>query len=165
VGAQRCSEEIQGTRDKLRIQDFGRLLSKLTTAVIDCTDATVERPGCESYHVVLAAHLKDIYQMRGDERVLTGIRPAIDSTFKDLLPRLTSFAFLCETELEPVTSPGKPAYMRTKYVVRTTPPSKLYVCGDRIGGGRFNTLPPTVGGTYPELCAAWGLTSEQGDPS
>jgi hypothetical protein len=164
VGAQRCSEEIRGASEKMTSPMYGRLLSKLATAVMTCTDATTDRPGSESYNFLVTSHLKTITKGDGADQRVIGVRPAIDGQFRDLLPRLLSFAFVCATRQRVVTAPNQPGRTITEYFVHTaSPEGNLYICGDRIGGEgtAYNTLPPTVGGTYQELTAAWGMEVEQ----
>jgi hypothetical protein len=164
VGSQRLSEDLQGTKERLSRPDFGRLLSKLTSAVVDCTDATAITDNAESYHVMFTAHTQTITQGEGEAMRVIGIRPAIQGQFRDLLPRLTSFAFVCQRTLESVHQANKPATSVPAYRVLTAAPNDKYICGDRVGGGRFKTLPPVCAGTYEELMNLWGIPLEPIDP-
>lgn len=154
VAAMRLSQHIQGRRDKLAIQDYGLLLTKLMDMVLACVGTTQEELGKPAYHSLFAAHLTDVTD---DSGTLRGVRPAIVGQFKDLLPRLLGFTFLCERVMESVTEPGKPARMESRFQVRTVPPDRFHVCGDRIGGGRYKVLPPITSGYYTDLIRAWGM--------
>lgn len=158
--------EIQGSKERLAIQDFGTLLNKLTSVTMECTEAARFVEGKDSYHIIFTTHLQTIVGKDGGG--IECVRPAIMGQFKDLLPRLFGFAFICEAGAEVTTSPGKPAVSRPSWQVRTFPPKTrigevpFYICGDRVGGTTYNTLPTTTDGTYPELLKAWGMKEEDG---
>jgi hypothetical protein len=151
LAAQRLSDEIQGSRDKLRIQDYLLLATKLTSATITLTDATKDSLGKPAYHVLFTSHMQTD---QDDDGVITGYRPAIPGKFRNLLPRLMGFAFICENMLESVREEGKPASSRAVWRVRTVPPTKLHMCGDRIAR-KDKRLPAVCSGLYPDLMKAW----------
>lgn len=160
VGATRCFNEILGTRAESSRQDFGLLLNKLTAATMQCVDTTRQyQEGQRVYNVLFGCHLVSPTA----EAARVRFSPAIPGQFKDILPRLGGFAFICKQSVKagPIQG-GVPTQVRTFYV-HTTPPSDAYTCGDRIGGeGKlYRQLAPTTGGTYSELMQAWGVPPEQ----
>ena len=152
IAAQRLADEIQGNRDKLRIQDFGLLLQKLTEATTMLSDTCKPTDSHPGYNVIITTHLKTVTDDSGNTEA---IRPAIMGQFRDLLPRLLGFAFLCETKLTSVVVTGKPAVQKAEWYIRTVPPTSKYICGDRIGS-KEDPLPPTCSGNYPDLIKMWG---------
>jgi hypothetical protein len=157
LGAARLVNEIQSNKPKLTIQDYGLLLDKLTEATVNMTDATKPKGTHSGYNIILTTHMREV---TNEDGALQGVKPAIPGQFQNLLPRLMGFAFLCEAKLESITEPGKPARQEVVYQVRTVPPNRYYVCGDRIGGGAGRKrLPPITSGLYPDLIKAWGIES------
>ena len=163
VGASRCQTEIQGTKPQMSQQDWSLLLNRLTAATMQCIDVTRQyQEGQRTYHCLFGTHLRTETSEGGG---VVGYRPAIAGQFKDTLPRLGGFSFVCRQSITQALVAGKPAQTRTFYV-HTCPPSDLYICGDRIGGeGKLcKALPPTIVGTYPSLMEAWGLDPETAFP-
>ena len=160
VGATRCFNEILGNREQSDRKDFGLLLNKLTAATMSCADITRQyQEDQATYHVMFGSHLLS----PAAEAAKIRFTPAIPGQFKDILPRLGGFAFICKQSTKPgPIRDGISSQIRSFYV-HTVPPSDMYVCGDRIGGeGKvYKGLAPTTGGTYPELMAAWGVPPEQ----
>lgn len=160
VGATRCFNEILGTREQSDRKDFGLLLNKLTAACMSCVDMTRQYSEDQrSYHVMFGCHLVSPVA----EAARLRYSPAIPGQFKDVLPRLGGFAFICKQSVVAGPIKNGQATKERKFYVHTTPPSDAYTCGDRIGGEgkRFKELEPTTGGTYPELMTAWGVPREQ----
>lgn len=160
VGATRCFNEIIGDRPSDR-KDFGLLLNKLTSTCMSCVDLTREyQDDQESYHVMFGCHLVSPVA----EAARLRFTPAIPGQFKDILPRLGGFAFICKQTVKsgPIGPDGTASRERS-FHVNTVPPSDAYTCGDRIGGeGKvYQKLAPTTGGTYSELMTAWGVPPEQ----
>lgn len=157
VGSMRLAAEIQGTKERMTIGDFGLLLNKLTAVTMQIVDATRQHTDSQpTYHTLFSTHLSPETDPEGNVR---GIRPAIMGQFKQLLPRLTGFAFLCEVRKE-VKSGKAPGQMTTSVVrgVHTIPPDTRYICGDRIGGSSiYRELPAFTGGNYQDLMDAWGM--------
>jgi hypothetical protein len=165
LGASRLATEVQGRKERLTKPDFGIILSKLSTAVMDMTDSCTPKEGKESYHTIFTSHLKTVSTGEGEAQRIVGIRPAIVGEFANLFPRLTSFTFICGSRVKQDRQPNQPPTESREYFVHTAPPPpdpKLYVCGNRVGD---RSLPPTLGGTYPELTAAWGIPNESGLPT
>lgn len=158
IAATKLVREIQGERPAMRQQDFGTLLNELTGITMQCVETSKERvPGEATYHVIFTTHLQ---QITDDSNVLKAVRPAVMGAFKDTLPKLFGFCFICDVQQETTIVDGK-AQQVAKWVVRTTPPDRFHICGQRHGANdRRSLLPPLVGGTYPELCEAWGINKE-----
>jgi hypothetical protein len=152
IAAQRLADEIQGNKDKLRIQDFGLLLQKLTEATTMLSDTCKPTDSHPGYNVIITTHLKTVTDDAGNTE---SIRPAIMGQFRDLLPRLLGFAFLCETKLNSVLVSGQPAKQEAEWYVRTVPPNSKYICGDRIAAAE-KPLPATCSGRYLDLMKLWG---------
>jgi hypothetical protein len=152
IASQRLADEIQGTRDKLRIQDYGLLLSKLieaTTMLSDTTKPTETHPG---YHVLMTTHMKAVTNEEGNTEA---IRPAIVGQFRDLLPRLLGFAFLCEKRIVTQTVSGQKPTQKAEWFVRTVPPNNKYIVGDRMADEE-KPLPVECSGRYKDLMKMWG---------
>jgi hypothetical protein len=161
VGATRCFNEILGTREQSDRKDFGLLLNKLTSTSMSCVDLTRQyQEGQTSYNVMFGCHLVS----PAAEAARLRFSPAIPGQFKDILPRLGGFAFICKQTVRagPIGADGTATKERNFYV-HTVPPSDAYTCGDRIGGEgkRYKALEPTTGGTYSELMTAWGVPPEE----
>ncbi len=156
IGSMKLAEELQGAKKRLDIQDFGAFLNKLVATTMQCVETTKESfPGQATYNVIFTAHLNPV---NDDTGTLIAVRPAVMGQFKEILPRLFGFSFICQHGIENVLSAGK-AMSVERFTVRTVPKSDQYVCGDRIGGkGPYRRLPPVTGGTYPELMEAWGIS-------
>lgn len=165
VGATRCFNEILGVREKSERSDFGLLLNRLTSSTMQCMDITRQyHPDQRVYNCIFTSHLVS----PSAESAKVRHHPAIPGQFKDILPRLGGFAFICKqrtTQVIAKEGPQKGQSLPSRdFYVNTCPPDDSYVCGDRIGGeGKLGrTLPPTILGTYPALMAAWGLDPEMG---
>ena len=156
IGATRLVQELQGTKDRLTQADYGLLLNKLTATTMQLIETTKEsalNKDLPTYNVILTTHLRTV---TNDQGAIEGIRPAIPGQFQDMLPRLGGFAFLCEHGVATSFVNGKSTEIES-FHVRTVPPNNRYICGDRIGGKNgLKRLPTKVGGTYQELCEAWG---------
>ena len=159
IASSKLANEIQGDRDRLRVQDFGTLLNKLTAATVQMTETAKElEEGQTTYNVLAATHLSPDTDSSGN---VLSISPAIMGQFKKVLPRLFGFCFLTEHRVATKIINGNATQVEN-FVVRTVPPNDLYTCGDRIGGkGDYQRLPPVTGGTYPELMKAWGIKEEE----
>ena len=160
VGATRCFNEILGDREQSDRKDFGLLLNKLTAACMSCVDITRQyQEGQRTYNAIFGSHLVSPVA----ESARARFTAAIPGQFKDVLPRLGGFAFICKQAVKagPIVN-GVPTKERSFYV-HTAPPNDMYTCGDRIGGeGKlYKKLDPTTGGTYHELLAAWGVPPEK----
>lgn len=164
VAAQRLVREINPDPNKqTTMQQWGRLLSTLTDVTMQMIDTTRQyQEDQRTYNVIINAHLTFVGGGEDGNKVV-GWRPAIPGQFRDILPRLGGFTFICKQEVTQTLSrqSGKPEAVRT-FKVHTAPPSDLYLAGDRIGGAGklYKPLPPVMGGTYPELMVAWGLDPE-----
>lgn len=155
VGATKLAQEMQGTRDKLAIQDYGTILNKLTATTLQCTDTTKARkPGEATYNVIFTSHLTT---ETDDNGAVIAVRPAIVGQFKGMIARMFGFCFLCEQLVSTSIVNGQAIKVEKRHVY-TVPKSNAYVAGDKLGGKPpFKKLPITVGGTYPELVEAWGI--------
>jgi len=154
IASSKLREEMRGRGGEMRVQDWGTFKDKLTEAAYLLTESTKPTDTHAGYHILFATHLKEV---TGDDGIVLAWRPAIDGQFRELLPRLVSFCFLCEATTETIREAGQPGEQRAVYKVRTVPPNKLYICGDRVGGGTRKVLPPTTSGLYHDLMAAWGI--------
>ena len=160
MGSTRCFNEILNGRDADR-KDWGLLLNKLTAAVMACVDTTRQyQDDQRTYNAIFGCHLTS----PAAESARNRFTPAIGGQFKDVLPRLGGFAFVCKqvTKAGPIVG-GVPTQVRS-FVAHTVPPDEKYVCGDRLGGeGKaYKQLPLLLENpTYTTLMQAWGVPEER----
>lgn len=155
------SKEIQGTREKLSIPDFGRFLSRgesIVKRLVSLSKPTASRP---AYNFVATVHLRDV---QDDEGNLVKVRPAIPGQMKDILGRFFDTVFVNKmlreerVEMKPDGTARK--VLDERRIVWSLPQDKYHACGDGIGGGILKVLPGVCAGTYPELIKAWGLEAK-----
>ena len=121
-----------------------RLISDSTSAT---TPSNVE-PNLECYHVVASVHEDSKSDAEGR---VTSVVPSVQGKMNS---HLTAF-FSCHLLMDPQELKGERTYQ-----VRTTSAGLRHCKGDQIGGGRYQKLPNKLGGTYPELAKAWGMTGD-----
>ena len=160
IASERLAQHLQGSKDRLTQADFGTFLNKLMQVTLSCVELTRETvPGEPTYHCIFTSHM-GIYGDEGEPQV---VRPAIKGQFRELLPRLFGFSFLCEHGQRPgpPPRPGAPPSVEEFWQVRTSPPDRRFAFGDRIGGGgKYPRLPAVTDGTYAGLMRAWAIDPE-----
>jgi hypothetical protein len=153
-------KHLKGGKDKLDIAQWGILLDRLDRTLkilLSAKQPHPRDPSKRTYHIVVTCHEKDVYDSDGN---LIKFSPAIDGQFKDRIARYFDTVLLTGMDMVnvPTKRDGRTVYTKEpEFFVLTTPTDKYRVAGDRIGGGRYNRLPHRMGGTYPELCEAWGI--------
>jgi len=156
--------EVQGGRDKPRVQDWGTIfetLTRVTNAIASTTshDAMAGPHKDRRYHFVATTHDRDTYD---DDGNLVKVDPAIQGQFKDWLPRYFNTVLVTGSEISkkmlkpPGSDTAKITYSKD-YFCWTCPPTGAWPAGDGFGGGKYKELPAKVDGTYPGLASAWGL--------
>lgn len=123
--------------------------------LVSLTGPTDKHPGC---HVVVGGHLRD---KQNDSGNVIGTALDIAGRSGTQTPKHFDTNLLCRAKLTP--SPGQEPLTadQREYFIYTGNPSHLIdFLGDRVGGAGTPTLPPKMGGTYPELMAAWGFPKE-----
>lgn len=144
-----CFREIAGPSGEMDQQKWGRFLSRMRFFCEDVAQAAKPKDGKPAYHIVCTSHLKDITDDKGN---LVKIRCKIDGQFKDDVEAFFDTVLLCDMRLraEQVEEAGRRFMRQTpEFFCRALPPDKYHTC-------KPNGLPAEVGGTYPELVAAWG---------
>lgn len=125
--------DIEGSRGRLSMQDFGtglRRLGEVTRALAACTSPHGDHPG---YHVVFTSHLKDVTD---DSGALLKVAPAIMGQFTNKIEDYFDYVLLMHAEagrqiIDGVNTPTK------KFLVYSVPPDRFQTCK---GGG----MPPVV---------------------
>lgn len=149
--------DIQGSKEKMSINDFGRFLVRGETLVrrlIALAQPQGQHPG---YHVVMTVHERDVTDDAGG---LVRVTPAIMGQLKDLVARFFDTVLVCEAHVETKMENTPTGSIRTRtidYRVWSVPPDDYHTCGDGVGGGRLKRLPASLDGTYPTLAKAWGV--------
>ncbi len=169
--SQRLRRKVQGTRDKMRIQDWGKVFDPLFEITHQLCEMTQKEGG---YNFVATVHEKDKWgAVEGDEDdKFIQYDPAIQGQFKDWLPRFFDTVLVTSVEEATITVDNRPQ-KSIRYIANTVPPNKYWICGDGVGGDTGlgdkndnysqrtpNKLPPKMSGTYPALMEAWGYTDE-----
>lgn len=151
---------IQGPKDSLTQQDWGRVLTRcenLLRQLIDLTKPAFGKKDLPRYNVVVTVHERDVTDDKGS---LISIRPAVAGQVKDIMARWFDTVLLCRATTEAKTEKtpaGSRVWHERNFHVLTVPPNEYYQCGDGVGGGVFNVLPSRMDGTYESLAKAWGL--------
>jgi hypothetical protein len=150
--------EIQGTKERLSMPDFGRLLSRGEGLIKRFVDLAKPRAGRPRYNFVATVHLRDVTD---EEGALIKVRPAIPGQLKDVLGRLFDTVLVNKIVREETitTLPNQPAKKVTteRRVVWSVPQDKYHSCKDGVGGGELKVLPSVCDGTWPSLRDAWGI--------
>lgn len=153
VGATKLIQETQG-EGSMDQRKWGLVLNELTATTIQCTDTTKKLGDKPTYNVIFNSHLST---ETDDQGAVLAVRPAIGGAFKNMIARLFGFAFYCEQRVTTSIVKGVSTQVE-EHIVRTVPKNATHVGGDKLGGKPpFKKLPLVCGGTYPELCEAWGI--------
>ena len=142
-------QDVQGSKARLAMADWGTILGKLRRTCSDLTSATSpfgERP---SYNVILTYHLMDI---TNDDGALQKTAPKIPGQFKDELEAYLDTVLYCTSQISSsaVKQPGGGTKMvpSKQFICHSVPPNPFITCK---GGG----LPPQTPGDYESLRKAW----------
>lgn len=140
---------MRGADGRLSQADRGVFLN----AMLEWTTKLSDVAKAGRYNFIATCHDRTY---TNDSGSVIGIGPHIEGQFRDLLPRFFDTVLWTKVSTKNEVVDGKPQ-KRTSYFVHTVPPDSFRECGDGLGGGRYNKLPPTMEGTYPKLAKAWGL--------
>ena len=136
--------EIQGSKARMVMQDWGKLLSDLRQAVFRLTSCTKEIEGKPSYNVVFTSHLMDV---TNDDGVLLKTVPKLSGQFKDEIEDYFDTVLICQAKRTNVIVAGK-SVAQKEFICHSIPPTDQQTAK---GMG----LPPTVDGMYSSLRKAW----------
>jgi len=141
--------DIQGTKIRLAMGDWGTILNKLRSVCSDLTSTTAYLADKPSYNLVLNYHLMDV---TNDDGALLKTAPKIPGQFKDELEAYLDTVLYCTSQITsaPVKQPsgGTKLVNQKQFLCHTVPPNPFITCK---GGG----LPPTIEGTYSVLREHW----------
>jgi hypothetical protein len=147
-------KEVQGAQLKMKIQDWGTILSRLRTTYSNLMSATTVFEGKPSYNIVLCYHLMDVTDDSGG---LLKIAPKLPGQFKDELEAYLDTVLFCtagvKSVIEKQPGGGGKAIASKVFECHSVPPTPHHTCK---GGG----LPPTLDGSYQNLMKVWGRTPE-----
>lgn len=146
--------DIQGTKIRLAMGDWGTILNKLRSTLSDLTSTTSYMPDKLSYNLVVNYHLMDV---TNDDGALLKTAPKIPGQFKDELEAYLDTVLYCTSQITsaPVKQPsgGTKLVNQKQFLCHSVPPNPFITCK---GGG----LPPTVDGQYSVLREHWGRKEE-----
>ena len=114
--------EIQGTRDKLRIQDFGTGLDRMTRTINDVCSAATHQPGERSYNIVMCSHVSDVTD---DSGALVKTTCSVMGQFKDVVESLFDYVLLTAAEVKTDIVEGK-AQKTKSFFCHTIPPTRYH---------------------------------------
>jgi hypothetical protein len=121
-------KDIEGTKARLAIQDFGtglRRLSETTRALVSLTLPEGDHPG---YHVVFTSHLKDVSD---DSGALLKVAPAIMGQFANQIEDYFDYVLLMQSELasKVETVNGVTKNVKSKqFKIWSVPPDRYHTC-------------------------------------
>jgi len=146
--------DVQGSSLKLKIQDWGKILTCLQTTYSNLMSATAPMPDKPSYNIVLCYHLIDVTDDSGG---LMKVAPKIQGGFKDELEAYLDTVLYCTSSMksvvEEIPGGGSRAIPSKVFECYSVPPSPYHTCK---GGG----LPPILDGSYQNLMKLWGREDE-----
>ena len=116
--------DIQSTRDKLRIQDFGTGKDRLKNNFSDLNDAVVAVPGKPNYNVVVVSHISDVTDDSGG---IVKTTCSVMGAFKDIVEALFDYVLLCESKVDTEIE-GRNSVKVKRYLAHTIPPSRYHTC-------------------------------------
>ena len=139
--------EIQGGRDKLRIQDFGTGLNRMTNTISQLCSAAYHREGQRSYNIIVTSHIGDVTDDSGS---LVRTTCAVMGAFKDICEDLFDYVLLSDSEIHTEITGGK-AVKSKRFFLHTIPPTRYHTTK---APGYF---PSEIGNTWPALREALAL--------
>ena len=136
--------EIQGHRDKLRIQDFGTGLDRMVNTFTQLCSAAAHYEGKRSYNIIVNYHIGDVTSDSGSL-----VRTTVQSmgAFKDIAESLFDYVFLAANEIATKIEGGK-ATKSKRFFFHTIPPSQYHTTK---APGYF---PAEIGNTWKDLTDA-----------
>ncbi|TFH66183.1 MAG: hypothetical protein E4G90_04885 [Gemmatimonadales bacterium] len=143
--------EIQGGRDKLRIQDFGTGLNRMTNTITQLCSAAYHREGQRSYNIVVTCHTGDVSDDTGS---LVKTTCAVMGAFKDACEGLFDYVFLANSEIHTEITGGH-AVKSKRFFFHTIPPTRYHTTK---APGYF---PAEIGNTWGGLQGALKLNPAQ----
>lgn len=151
--------DVQGTQIKMKIQDWGKVLTRLQTTYSNLMSATAPLDGKPSYNIVLCYHLIDVTDDSGG---LMKVAPKIQGGFKDELEAYLDTVLYCSSSMKSVIEKqpggGGKAVPSKVFECHSVPPTPHHTCK---GGG----LPAILDGSYPSLMTLWNrIEGEVGGP-
>lgn len=142
-------KDIQGSKPRLAMPDWGTILNKLRNVCSDLTSSTSVIPDRPNYNVIFTYHLMDV---TNDDGALLKTAPKIPGQFKDELEAYLDTVLYCTSQISStaVKQPGGGTKMvpSKQFLCHSVPPNPFITCK---GGG----LPPVLPGDYPSLRAIW----------
>lgn len=124
--------QIQGSRSKLAIQDFGTGLQWASDTTYQLVSSTMPRgkPGDANYHpgynIIVNVHVKDV---TNDSGALVKVCPSLMGQFKDDLESYFDAVLICDKDIRVTPQQGAPAKRETIYKVLTQPPDRYQTAG------------------------------------
>ena len=143
--------EIQGTRDKLRIQDFGTGKDRMFNTLADLCSSASHIEGKRSYNIVCTSHISDVTDDSGS---LVKTTCQLMGAFKDIVESLFDYVFLCDYELKTDIVSGK-AVKSKRFYSHTIPPNRYHTTK---APGYF---PAEMEGSYQGIQEALALNPER----
>jgi hypothetical protein len=148
--------DIQGPQIKMKIQDWGKVLTRLQTTYSDLMSSTAPTHGLPSYNVVLCYHLIDVTDDSGG---LMKVAPKIQGGFKDELEAYLDTVLYCSSQMKSVMivpEGGGRAVPKPQKVFEchSVPPTPHHTCK---GGGLPSVM---TDGSYQNLMKLWGRNAE-----
>ena len=150
-------KDVQGTKLRMAMADWGTILNKLRSVMADLTSSTSYLPDKPSYNVIINYHLMDVTD--GDGALLK-TAPKIPGQFKDELEAYLDTVLYCTSQIssKPVPQPGGGSRLvpSKEFVCHSVPPTPFITCK---GGG----LPPVTPGDYGTLRKEWDCEKKPND--
>jgi hypothetical protein len=143
--------ELQGTRDKLRIQDFGTGKDRMFNTLADLCSSASHIEGKRSYNIICTSHISDVTDDSGN---LVKTTCQLMGAFKDIVESLFDYVFLCASELKTDIEAGK-ATKSKRFFAHTIPPTRYHTTK---APGYF---PAEIDGTWQSIQDALALSPER----
>lgn len=136
--------EIQGAKQKMVMQDWGKLLTDLTNVCNKLVSSTGQHGDLPAYNVVFCSHEGDVTDDGGN---LLKTTPKIPGSFKYDIESFFDTVLICEAQLASKVVEGK--ITRSKeFICHSIPTSKYQTA-------KGTNLPPLVDGMYDSLRKEW----------
>jgi hypothetical protein len=145
--------ELQGTMDKLRIQDFGTGLNRMVNTLTQLCSASVHYEGKRSYNIIVASHITDV---TSDSGSLVKTTCAVMGALKDNIEDLFDYVVLADSEIATEIEAGK-AVKSKRFFMHTIPPTRYHTTKAPA------YFPAEIGNTWPDLQDALALRKSVGE--